>query len=293
MAERRALVGLIGAKIQHSLSPAMHEAAGASLGIDVRYHLIDADVLGFGAADLPHVLDGVRRLGFAGVNVTHPFKEAVLPHLDRLEGAARRVGSVNTVVVGDRRLVGYNTDHSGFLAAWRQAFGDRRPGRVALVGAGGVGRAIAHGLAAIGAEELRVVDLEPRRAEALAQNVAAAYPRLPVTVAADAAAALAGADGVVNATPMGTYAHPGLPVPEPGLSGAAWAADAIYTPLETRFIAAARRAGASVLTGRELAIGQAVDAFALFFGRPAPADVMRATFDREVQSREPDAALTA
>jgi shikimate dehydrogenase len=289
----RPLIGLIGASIQRSLSPAMHEAAGAALGLDVRYHLIDAEVLRFGTADLPQLLDGVRRLGFAGVNVTYPFKEAVMRHLDGIEGAARQAGAVNTVVVRDGRLIGHNTDHSGFLAAWRHVLGSRRPGCAALIGAGGVGRAIVHGLAVLGLDELRLVDIERPRAEALLQNVAAAHPRLRITIAADAATALAGADGAVNATPVGSYAYPGLPVPERSLAGLAWAADAIYTPLETRFIAAARRGGAAVLPGGELAIGQAVDAFALFFNRPAPADVMRATFEREVRLREPDAVLTA
>lgn len=293
MAETRPLVGLIGAKIQRSLSPAMHEAAGEAVGLDVRYHLIDTDVLGLGAADLRQLLEGVRRLGFAGVNVTHPFKEAVVPLLDGLEGAARRVGAVNTVVVRDGRLIGHNTDYSGFIAAWRREFGDRRAGRAALIGAGGVGRAMTHGLTSLGLDELRIFDVESARARALAADLTAAYPGLRVEAAADVAAALEGAEGAVNATPIGTYAYPGQPVADEHLRGLGWVADAIYTPVETRFIAAARRAGAAVLTGRELAIGQAIDAFALFFGRPAPADVMRATFEREVKRREPDAVMTA
>lgn len=290
---RRALLGLIGAKIGRSISPAMHEAAGAAIGIDVRYHLIDSDELGFGTADLPSILDGVRRLGFAGTNVTHPFKEAVLPLLDEVEGAARLVGAVNTVAVRGGRLIGHNTDHSGFLTGWQNVFGRRRPGRAALVGAGGVGRAIAHGLAALGLDEMRLFDLDDTRAEALAGSLASAWPDVRIEVAPDLAAALAGADGVVNATPIGTFAYPGMPVPESALAGLGWAADAIYTPLDTRFITAARKAGLATLTGQELAIGQAVDAFAIFFGRPAPADIMRAAFARELQRRDTEAAVGA
>lgn len=284
MAERRALIGLIGANIQHSLSPAMHEAAGASIGIDVRYHLIDAGVLGFTAADLPKLLDGVRHLGFAGVNVTHPFKEAVVPCVDSLDAAAQRIGSINTIVVRERKLVGYNTDFSGFLTAWRHVFGDLRPGRVALIGAGGVGRAIGHALATLGADAVRVVDVDVSRAEALVRSVLAANPSAKIAVARDRDGALTNVDGIVNATPVGTYAHPGLPVPDSHIA-AAWVVDAIYTPLETRFIAAARRAGAAIMTGGELAIGQAIDAFALFFGQPAPSGVMRTTFERKVSSQ--------
>ncbi|MBM3599635.1 MAG: shikimate dehydrogenase [Alphaproteobacteria bacterium] len=284
--KRRALLGLIGSSIGRSISPAMHEAAGAALGIDVRYHLIDTQELSFGLEDLPHMLDGVRRLGFAGVNVTHPFKEAVAAYLDGLEGAARIVGSVNTIVVRNGRLIGNNTDHSGFLAGWRRVFGDRKPGRVALVGAGGVGRAMAHGLAALGCEKLRVFDLKPERAAALVQHLRIAHPDLAATLANDMMTALADCDGIVNATPIGSFAYPGLPVPGEGLAGRAWAADAVYTPLETRFVAAARGARLAVLTGQELAIGQAVDAFACFFGQPAPAEIMRATFERELRRGE-------
>lgn len=290
---RRALLGLIGARIGRSISPAMHEAAGAALGIDVRYHLIDSAELGFSATDLPRILEGVRSVGFAGANVTHPFKEAVVPLLDGVEGAARLVGAVNTVVARDGRLIGHNTDHSGFLAAWRGVFGSRQPGCVALIGAGGVGRAMAFGLLALGTRELRIVDLDQSRADSLADALAAADPKVRVVAATDTAAALVGVDGVVNATPVGTYAYPGIPVSEQALSKAAWAADAIYTPLETRFIAAARRAGLDVLTGQELAIGQAIDAFALFFGRPAPAEVMRATFEEAARRREVESAISA
>ncbi|MBI3710456.1 MAG: shikimate dehydrogenase [Proteobacteria bacterium] len=292
MAERRALLGLIGAKIGRSITPAMQEAAGRSIGVDVRYHLIDADIGGFGIAELPRLLDGVRLLGFTGVNVTHPFKEAVVPQLDAVEGAAPIVGSVNTVVVRGRRLVGHNTDHSGFLAAWRRVFRSRAPGRVALIGAGGVGRAIAYGLLALGADELNIVDIDASRATTLARTLADAYPRARVVVVSDADAALARADGLVNATPIGSYAYPGIAVPEHRLETLAWVAEVIYTPLETRLIAAARRWGVAVLTGQELAIGQAVDAFALFFGVEAPADAMRAAFERQASLREADAAVT-
>jgi shikimate dehydrogenase len=290
MSPDRRLVGLIGAKIGRSISPAMHEAAARALGIDLRYHLIDTDVLGHGARDLPRLLDGVRMLGFAGVNVTYPFKEAVIAHLDAVEGPAAAVGSVNTVIVRDGRLIGHNTDYTGFVGAWRRTFGATKPGRAALIGAGGVGRAMAHGLAALGAEEIRLVDIERGRAEVLAAEIRNAHVAVRAVAAADAGSAVVGADGVLNATPVGMHAYPGNPVAGAALDGLRWATDAVYTPLETEFIAAARRARAAVMTGQELAIGQAVDAFALFVGRPAPADTMRAVFIQKTQmGREPGA----
>jgi quinate/shikimate dehydrogenase (NAD+) len=274
----RALLGLVGSRIGRSISPAMHEAAGRAIDIDVRYHLIDADVIGFGADALPRLLNGVRLAGFAGVNVTYPFKEAVVPWLDSIEGAAEQVGAVNTVIVRDGRLVGHNTDYSGFISGWKRAFGNRRPGVAALIGAGGVGRAIAHALVTLDAEAVRLWDIEPARARTLAETLRSRYPAVCTTVAADAREACAGAAGIVNATPVGMYAFPGSPVPDASLSGIAWAMDAVYTPLETTFIASTRRAGAAIMTGQELAIGQAIDAFELFFNRNAPEGVMRDTF---------------
>jgi len=274
----RALLGLVGARIGRSISPAMHEAAGRALGIDVRYHLIDAHVIGFGAESIPRLLDGVRLAGFTGVNVTFPFKEVAVRCLDGLEGVARTVEAVNTIVVRDGRLIGHNTDYSGFTGGWRRSLGDRRPGTVAVIGAGGVGRAICHALAALGADELRITDTEPARAETLGDALRVHHPALRVSVAPDAGSACDGATGIVNATPVGMHAFPGMAVAAQWLARIEWAMDAVYTPLETEFVATARRAGAAVMTGQELAIGQAGDAFELFFGRPAPWNVMHETF---------------
>lgn len=282
-AERR-LLGLIGAKIGRSISPAMHEAAARALGIELYYHLIDTDALGLGESDLPRLLDAARLLGFTGLNVTHPFKEAVVRHLDVVEGAAAALGSVNTVVLSGGKLVGHNTDYTGFIAGWRRALQSMKPGRAALVGAGGVGRAMAHGLIALGATALHLTDLDPARARSLAIELRAAHPGVRIDVAADVRTAVQGVDGIANATPVGMYAYPGNPVPAGCFGGIRWASDAIYTPLETEFIVAARRAGAAVMTGQELAIGQAVDAFALFLGRPAPLDAMRTTFLQRAQA---------
>jgi len=274
----RALLGLVGSRIGRSISPAMHEAAGRALRIDVRYHLIDAHVIGFGPEAIPRLLEGVKLAGFTGVNVTFPFKEVATRCLDAVEGAARTVGAVNTIVVRDGRLLGHNTDYTGFVSGWRRALGDRLPGTVALIGAGGVGRAISHALAALGADELRIADIESARSATLCDALRAHHPALRVRVAADAASASEGATGIVNATPVGMYAFPGSPVTAQSLEGVEWVADAVYTPLETEFVAMAWRAGAAVMTGQELAIGQAADAFELFFSRPAPQDVMRETF---------------
>ena len=277
----RVLLGLIGAGIQASRSPALHEAAGAAAGRRLFYHLIDAKILGFDAADLPRVLDAVRWAGFAGVNVTHPFKEAVLPLLDEIDPVAARVGAVNTVTCRNRRLRGHNTDMDGFVLAWRETF-ERLPGTVVLLGAGGAGRALGHGLVELGARRLIVHDVVAGRAEALAQALRAHLPA--EACGRDAlAAAVASADGIVNASPVGMHGHPGTPLPTGWLRAGMWLADAVYTPVETPLIVAAREAGLAVMTGDGLCVHQAAAAFALFLDQAPDLGVMRAVMGADTR----------
>ena len=166
-----ALLGLIGSPISSSASPAMHEAAGEAVGIRCHYQLID--VAGADPAELARLLYGVRRLGFAGVNVTFPYKEAVVGLLDALSPAARAIGAVNTIVVRDGRLTGHNTDATGFRRAVEPLVEGSRRGPVALIGAGGVGKAIAFALAELGVAEIRVFDVDSSKAAALAALIGA------------------------------------------------------------------------------------------------------------------------
>ncbi|MGH7041484.1 MAG: shikimate dehydrogenase family protein, partial [Acetobacteraceae bacterium] len=169
MDDRRALLGLIGAPIAHSAAPAMHEAAGRASGLRVHYQLIE--VPGADTATLRLLLEGVRRLGFAGVNVTYPYKEAVLPLLDTIAPEAAPIGAVNTIVVRDGHLVGHNTDTTGFAAAIAGEVAAPAAGPVVLVGAGGVGRAAGFALARLGVPELRILDREPEKAAALVRDL--------------------------------------------------------------------------------------------------------------------------
>src|SRR6516165_5358958 len=164
-ASKKLLTGLIGAPIKHSASPAMHERAAEALGLRGHYQLIE--VAGADAAGLAMMLEGVRRLGFAGVNVTFPYKEAVVPLLDELAPGAAAMGAVNTVVVSDRRLIGHNTDTTGFARAVAPLLGASGNG-VAVIGAGGVGKAIAFALASLNVSDIRIFDSDPARAGALA-----------------------------------------------------------------------------------------------------------------------------
>ena len=282
MAERRALLGLIGAPIAHSAAPAMHEAAGAAVGIRVHYQLIE--VPGADAATLRLLAEGVRRLGFAGVNVTFPYKEAILPLLDAIDPDAAPIGAVNTVVVRDGKLIGHNTDTTGFARAITEEIADPKAGPVVLVGAGGVGRAAAFALARLGVPELRILDQDEAKAAGLARDLAA-VPGARAAYATDLAAALAGAAGVVNATPVGMLPNRGTPVPPALLRPDLWVADVVYYPLVTPLLTAARAIGARTVTGRALTIHQAADAFALFTGTRPPIAPLEAAFDAVIAAR--------
>jgi shikimate dehydrogenase len=278
---KRVLLGLMGYPIAHSATPAAQEAAARAAGIEAHYHLIEVE--GAGREDLAAMLDGVRRLGFSGINVTYPYKEAVLPLLDGIAEQAAAMGAVNTITVADGRLIGHNTDSSGFATAYRRLGRTPGEGPVAIIGAGGVGKAIAFALASCGVGELRLYDTDRGRAERLAQSLGA---RASVAIAASAEAAAEGAAGIVNGTPVGMLPDRGLPLSPEAIAPEQWVADAVYHPLFTPLLKAAQKAGATVMTGRELAVHQGVDAFRLFTGLEASETVIGAAFDAVIAARE-------
>ncbi|WLB54639.1 shikimate dehydrogenase [Bradyrhizobium japonicum] len=278
-ASKKLLTGLIGAPIAHSASPAMHERAAEALGLRGHYQLIE--VAGADAAGLRMMLEGVRRLGFAGVNVTYPYKEAVVPLLDELAPGAAAMGAVNTVVVRDGRLIGHNTDTTGFARAVAPLLAPSG-NAVAVIGTGGVGKAIAFALASLKVSGLRIFDSETARAEKLASLLA---KHGGATVAKSVEDALDGATGLVNGTPVGMLPNRGMPVPAALLHEKMWVADAVYSPLITPLLAAAQAKGARIMTGRELAIYQAADAFELFTGLAPSTEVMGEAFDEVMAAR--------
>ena len=277
---RRFLTGLIGAPIAQSASPAMHELAADALGVRCHYQLIE--VAGADPAGLRALLDGVRNFGFAGVNVTFPYKEAVVPLLDELSDGARAIGAVNTVVVRQGRLVGYNTDATGFERAIEYLVIASHRGPVALIGAGGVGKAVAFALANLGVAELAVFDADRAKVVQLAAQL---HSRLPVRIAESVEGALQCAVGVINGTPAGMLPDVNSPIPDSLLHRDLWVADAVYTPLWTPLLLAAKAKGCAIMTGRELAIHQAADAFELFTGlKPSIVEIGNA-FDAVMAAR--------
>src|SRR6201987_2612873 len=212
-APRSVLAGLIGAGIQASRTPAMHEREGAAQGVTYIYKIIDLDTLGLTAAALPELLNSARRFGFAGLNITHPCKQAVIPLLDDLSPDARALGAVNTVVFGrDGRAVGHNTDWSGFAEAFRRNLADARRNRVVQFGAGGAGAAVAHALLTLGVDNLVIVDTERGRSERLAQDLCGRFGTDRARIADDTERAVKAADGIVNTTPVGMAKYPGMPL---------------------------------------------------------------------------------
>jgi shikimate dehydrogenase len=271
------LTGLVGRGIQSSRTPKMHELEGARLGLFYNYVLVDFDQLGLADPALGAVLESAQARGFAGLNVTHPFKQAVIGHLDALTPEAEAIGAVNTIVFERSGAVGHNTDSWGFAESFREAMADVPLERIVLFGAGGAGAAIAYALMDLGVGELSVIDTDRARATALCAAMAKRFPgRMREEV--DAAKALRDADGLVNATPVGMAKYPGMPFPQSLLSRRHWVAEIVYFPVETELLKRARALGCRTLPGTGMAIYQAVRAFELFTGRTPDRHAMAAHF---------------
>ncbi|QIZ97736.1 shikimate dehydrogenase [Leifsonia sp. PS1209] len=274
------LVGLIGDGVLPSLTPPMHEAEGDAHGIRYFYRPLDLAVLGRRADEVGAIIAEGRALGFSAFNVTHPCKREVLSALDEVDPVAAAVGAANTVLIVDGKLVGHNTDVTGFESALADGLPGADLGSVVLIGAGGAGGAVAHALLGAGVGRLAIVDVVPASAARLAADTAAAFPAARVSSAtpADLATLLADADGLVNASFVGMHSHPGIPVDATLLHPGLWVADIVYRPVVTEFVAAARAAGCRVLDGGQMAVGQAADAFRLITGREPDRARMHAQF---------------
>lgn len=280
----KVLIGLIGAGIQRSLAPALQEEEGRHHGLRVHYQLIELDAAGAGPQMLPELMRAARVMGFAGLNITYPCKQSVIPLLDALSDEARAIGAVNTVVREGARLVGYNTDGSGWSWGFKRALPDADLSRVALLGAGGAGSACADAVLRLGARHLVIVDQEPARASDLSERLSRHFPGRVSTAGDDAAAGLRGASGLIQATPVGMAAHPGMPLPEALLRPSLWVSEIVYVPLETPLLQAARRIGCRTVDGGHMNVGQAAGAFKLFTGIDADPARMDAHFRRLVSA---------
>ena len=266
-------LGLIGDNIRRSQSPLLHVLAGRLSGLDVSYEpLIPADL----GLDFEAVFDRCRNGGFRGINITYPYKERVFRRLDVRQAGVRALGACNIAIFGADAPLGDNTDYSGFKSAFAETFPGASPGIVAMAGAGGVGKAVAFGLADLGASEIRLFDHDVSKAAALQDALAAAAPGLSVRLAATIEEAAAAADGLVNCTPLGMGGYPGTAIPREAIAGQRWAFDAVYTPVNTQFLTAAASAGLATMSGYELFFHQGIDAFRIFTGHDVDQTELRA-----------------
>lgn len=278
MSQPAILAGLIGRGIQLSRTPALHEHEGDTQQLRYLYRLIDADQLKLEDSALAQLLDAAQHTGFTGLNITYPFKQAILPLLDELSDEARGIGAVNTVVLKDGKRVGHNTDCLGFAEGLRRGLPDVSRRRVVQMGAGGAGSAVAHALLSEGVEQLVLFEVDAARAQALVDNLNGHFGPGRAVLGTDLAAEVAEADGLVNTTPVGMAKLPGTPLPVELLHPRLWVAEIIYFPLETELLKAARALGCRTLDGSNMAVFQAVKAFELFSGKPADAERMQAHF---------------
>jgi shikimate dehydrogenase len=272
------LAGLIGAGIQASRTPALHEHEGDAQGVRYLYRLIDLDQLKLDSSALPDLLMAAERMNFTGLNITFPCKQSIIPLLDELSPEARGIGAVNTVVLKDGRRIGHNTDCLGFAEGFRRGLQGVALERVVQMGAGGAGAAVAHALLSEGVQRLSIFDVDNSRALALANNLNQHFGTGRAVPGHDLPSTLAQADGLVNTTPMGMKKLPGMPVPVELLRPQLWVAEIVYFPLETELLRNARALGCRTLDGGNMAVFQAVKAFELFSGVVPDAQRMLAHF---------------
>jgi len=279
---RTRVVGVLGWPVEHSLSPPMHNAAFAALGLDWVYVAFAVEPQRVGAA-----MAGVRALGLVGVNVTIPHKQAVVEYLDELDQTARDLSAANTIHNRDGVLVGYNTDGPGLLRALAEAGAEVGGKRVAVIGAGGAARAVVFALVRAGAADVAVVNRTLARAEELAAFVServtgdaeGACPLAPVALETSAAReAVEQAELVIDCTSVGMYPHTDVPpvVPPQWLHEGQVVCDLTYNPRDTVLLQAARSQGAKTVDGTGMLVHQGALAFEIWTGQPAPVEVMRA-----------------
>ncbi|MBF9031098.1 shikimate dehydrogenase [Rhodobacterales bacterium HKCCE3408] len=279
---RRIQVGLVGRGIQKSRTPRMHEAEARAIGLDLGYRLLDADAEPLGPLD--EILDRAEADGFAGLNITYPFKQDVIALLDELSPAARKIGAVNTVVFRDGRRFGHNTDFWGFSEGFRRGLGTVPIDAILQLGAGGAGAAVAFALADLGAGRINIYDTRPEAARDLATAVNAIAGTDIAAAVTDPGQVASTMDGIVNTTPVGMAKLPGTAIDVALIDPRHWVAEIIYFPLETELLHAARAKGCRTLDGSGMAVFQAVRAFHLFTGLDPDPVRMRATFEARAET---------
>ncbi len=259
----------------------MHEQEADAQGLRLIYKLYDFVSLGKTAKDLGSMLDAAAQMGFAGLNITHPFKKAVLKYLDDLSDEAHLIGSVNTVVFRQGKKIGYNTDSSGFYKAFQEKLGDCQRDTVLLLGAGGAGSAVAEALMKLSVKKLYIHDSNQGLATALLEKLTERYGEERLECLKQVKVERLKMDGLVNATPIGMREYPGLPLPADCLHKELWISDIIYFPRETEMLAKAKELGCRRMNGLQMVVYQAAKSFEHFTGSEADSTRMLNTLYEE------------
>jgi shikimate dehydrogenase len=270
---RMRVCAVIGNPVEHSLSPILHNSAFEKEGLPICY-------VAFRVEDLAAAMAGVRGFNLLGLSVTIPHKVEVLAYLDEVEDTARQIGSVNTVLNRDGKLIGFNSDGMGALRAIEEARIDLAGRRIAILGSGGAARAIAFSIGkAAGLEEMVLFGVEREQCRRLAEDLqkVLAFPvRWFDQSQANLARYLRDADGIVHCTPVGMNPHPDASLVSKDLLRAEqFVFDIVYTPMKTRLLRDAESVGCRIVPGVEMFLYQAVFQFECWTGRKAPLALMR------------------
>lgn len=282
------ITGIFGDPVEHTLSPAIHNAAFDSLGMDWAY--VPFHVLGKPASHLKDAVAALRALNMAGVSVTIPHKEKVIQHLDDVDEAARHIGAVNTIVNRDGRLIGHNTDGAGYLLSLREETGFGVKGKsVVILGSGGAARAVIYSILAAGPASVIISNRTLKRADALADEFRERFKTVDIKTVELKDDVIerrsSGADILVNTTSLGMSGFERLDIGVETLSPGAVVSDIVYSPIETGLLKKAKARGLKTHTGIGMLVRQGALSFELWTGEKAPLEVMKKAALKALRSR--------
>lgn len=263
------LTGLIGENITSSKSPKLHQTEAEYHGIPLLYELFDAALEPDPFLYLTETLKTTEKLGYSGINITHPFKQDVIAFVDELSSEAEFINAVNTVIFKDNKRIAFNTDYLGFYYAFVDEFNSVPIDKVIQIGAGGAGSAVAFAILKLGAKVLFIYDKQYNKALDLADRLQEKFKTKKIIPINDPAEKITQTNGLINTSPIGMEAYPGIAIPKELLRADLWVADIIYFPAETRLLAEANKLGCKSMNGGRMAVYQAALAFELFTGKQA------------------------
>ncbi len=281
------LLGLVGRGIGSSKSACIHQTEAAAQGLQLVYRVIDFDQIGCDDGALDKILALAENIGFAGLNITHPYKQHIMEYLDTVAPDAEALGAVNTVTFSNGKRRGYNTDWSGFAQSTAAQFGDLNGTKIAQIGAGGAGSATAYALLKSGATEVAIYDSDNAKCKSLVERLAPHFVSQKLVMALSAPDAILGADGIVQASPVGMDTHPGMPFDPNVMTIDQWLADIIYFPRETPLVKAALKRQVRAIGGSAMVVYQAAEAFEIFTGHPPDTARMLQDFESRLIEKMP------